>query len=174
MIRKTIAIAIDALASAILITVAAIVLTGGTTVQMGRIKIGLHSPDNLLWLLLLLLAARYAVRDWSPLLGRSSWPVSHTLTGAWRFVANADAWLGSVRASSAHKYLALLVILAVSVRILNAWLSAGFYSGDDVEIQEMTISALRGAAWPIWDLRSPIYPFLFGCGPSLVEIAVTA
>ncbi len=65
-----------------------------------------------------------------------------------------------LEAASSYRYLAILALAAVGVRIGSAWFAPGFYSGDDVEIHEMTLSALCRTSWPIWDLRSPIFPFL--------------
>jgi hypothetical protein len=54
-----------------------------------------------------------------------------------------------------------LIVLAVVVKLAAAWYLPGFFSGDDVEVHEMTLSALFGADWPIWELRSPFFPLTF-------------
>jgi hypothetical protein len=55
---------------------------------------------------------------------------------------------------------ALVSILAGSIilRLVNAWAFPGFTAGDDVEIHEMTLGALLGMDWPVWELRSSFYP----------------
>ena len=36
-----------------------------------------------------------------------------------------------------------------------------FYSGDDVEVQEMSLRALLHTEWPVWDLRNATFPLGF-------------
>jgi hypothetical protein len=54
-----------------------------------------------------------------------------------------------------------LVAGAFVVRVANAVYYYGFFSGDDVEIHQMTFSALFGTHGQIWELRSPFYPMTF-------------
>src|SRR4030081_1112955 len=51
--------------------------------------------------------------------------------------------------------------MAAVVKLAAAWCLPGFFSGDDVEIHEMTFAALFGHAWPVWELRSPFFPMAF-------------
>ena len=56
----------------------------------------------------------------------------------------------------------LCVAVAVFVfKLLLAWTSPGFFSGDDVEIHEMTLGGLLRKPWPIWDLRCAFFPMVF-------------
>ena len=48
--------------------------------------------------------------------------------------------------------------IALGLKLTFAWTSPGFYRGDDVEVQEMTIGALTHADWPIWNVRSAVFP----------------
>jgi len=58
--------------------------------------------------------------------------------------------------------IAAAVILASSIaKALNAHYYYGFCCGDDVEIQEMSLGYLFGEHWPIWDIRSAVYPVGF-------------
>jgi hypothetical protein len=47
---------------------------------------------------------------------------------------------------------------AAIVKALLAWTNPGFFSGDDVEIHEMSLGVLWRADWPIWDLRNALFP----------------
>jgi hypothetical protein len=49
-----------------------------------------------------------------------------------------------------------MIVLAIKMAIIFS--HPGFITGDDVEIQEMTIGRVVGASWPVWDLRSAVYP----------------
>ena len=58
--------------------------------------------------------------------------------------------------------IAAAVILASSIaKVLNAYYYYGFCCGDDVEIHEMSLAYLFGEHWPIWDIRSAVYPIGF-------------
>jgi hypothetical protein len=39
-----------------------------------------------------------------------------------------------------------------------AWAYPGFFSGDDVEVHEMSVGLLWDVRWPIWDLRNALFP----------------
>lgn len=47
---------------------------------------------------------------------------------------------------------------ATIVKLVLAWTSPGFFSGDDVEVQEMWLGTLWGTGWPIWDLQTALFP----------------
>src|SRR5207247_2142116 len=61
----------------------------------------------------------------------------------------AAPWLGAVMLAS------LVLKLALAYR------HPGFWTGDDVEIHEMTFARLFGHPWHGWDIRSPVYPLGF-------------
>ncbi len=42
-----------------------------------------------------------------------------------------------------------------------AWVYFGFYSGDDVEVQEMSFARLFQWDWTAWELRNPLFPMVF-------------
>jgi hypothetical protein len=69
--------------------------------------------------------------------------------------------LSTLSARRAALFVTTVCALSLAVRLLNANASYGFFSGDDVEIHEMTFAALFHLDWPIWELRSPFYPMLF-------------
>jgi hypothetical protein len=58
-------------------------------------------------------------------------------------------------------FVLLCVVVSGAARLFQAWRHAGFVTGDDVEIHEMTLGALWSAPWPVWDLRSAFYPMTF-------------
>ena len=55
----------------------------------------------------------------------------------------------------------LLIVVITVVKLANAALYPGFFSGDDVEIHEMTFARLFGWNWTAWDLRNAFYPMVF-------------
>jgi hypothetical protein len=63
------------------------------------------------------------------------------------------------RVPSAPFVVLLAVGLSLLLKIYFAVSNPGFYSGDDVEIHEMTLGHLLGQPWPVWDIRNPAFPF---------------
>ena len=49
-----------------------------------------------------------------------------------------------------------MIVLTIKMAIILS--HPGFITGDDVEIQEMTVGRVLGTSWPVWDLRSAVYP----------------
>ena len=139
----------------VVIVVAALIvfyaLAIGGTLSIGTIHIGLRSADNPVLLLGAAMALRYACRTW-PGLGI----LSRAAAGIDRFSADTLSDFHA-RVMSARWVLAIALITLI-LKIWFAASSPGFFSGDDVEVHEMTLSALLGARWPIWDLRSPVFP----------------
>jgi hypothetical protein len=60
--------------------------------------------------------------------------------------------------SSARQILLVLVVGSVVLKTWFAATSQGFVTGDDVEIHEMSLGLLLHQPWPIWDLRSAVFP----------------
>jgi hypothetical protein len=61
----------------------------------------------------------------------------------------------------ALRVLLLVITVITLVKLANAALYPGFFSGDDVEIHEMTFARIFGWNWRAWELRSPFYPMTF-------------
>ena len=57
--------------------------------------------------------------------------------------------------------LAAVGFAVFSLKALLAWRLPGFFSGDDVEIHLISMGALYGQHWPVWELRSAFFPMLF-------------
>ena len=156
--RAALTLLFDALVSALAALAVLIALSGGGTVVIGDAVISAHSVGNPLLVLLLLAAVRLAVAPNSPFLAipgftpdrlaRRARALFARLTGS-RPIGHALAIAGAVAGAS----------LALKAGI--AWSHPGFFGGDDVEIHEMTLGVLWGRGWPIWELRSAVYPMTF-------------
>jgi len=159
--RRLTAFAIDALIAALAGVILFLLLTGGGVYRVGGVRVSLRSVDHPLLILSGLLLIRFALRSWGPFLANPKWQVRDVeqraqamLTGGAR---SLDAW--PLRA--ARHALSAVMAFALLVKSALARLSPGFYSGDDVEIHEMTFSALYGYEWPVWELRSSVFPLVF-------------
>jgi Alg9-like mannosyltransferase family len=76
----------------------------------------------------------------------------------WHRVHDGLLGLGGHRATQC-----LFAIMAASLvlKLALAYLHPGFWTGDDVEIHEMTFARLFGHSWLAWNIRSPFYPLGF-------------
>jgi hypothetical protein len=69
---------------------------------------------------------------------------------------------------------ACLAVAVFVVRVLLAWRLPGFFSGDDVEIHEMTLGALLHKPWSVWDLRCAFFPMVFVYPAQRIALALGA
>lgn len=138
-----------------------IAVTGGGILQAGDIRIRARTVENPIWILTALIALRYAARNWGPFLGVRRWPVPSLIDAARRLVL--ERMPDGLLASLANPWRGLLAIAvgACLIKLLQAWTSPGFFSGDDVEVHEMSLAFLFGVKWPVWELRSAFFPMLF-------------
>ena len=77
-----------------------------------------------------------------------------------RCVSAQHALSALTESQCASRVLWLAGFVAI-VKLFNASLHPGFFSGDDVEVQEMTFAALFHWSWRAWDIRSAFYPMTF-------------
>ena len=61
----------------------------------------------------------------------------------------------------ARRYMFYAVAISAASMFASAAIHYGFVTGDDVEIQEMTLGRVFGKPWPVWALRSASYPMAF-------------
>jgi hypothetical protein len=67
-------------------------------------------------------------------------------------------WTAALDGRRAGVIVGIAIACLIVVKAVLAWTGIGFFSGDDVEVQEMSLRALWHSSWPIWDLRSPLFP----------------
>jgi hypothetical protein len=136
----------------------AIAITGGWSDTFGGIRIRATSASAAVAVALLLLGVRAAVGS-----GRFlSIPrldvdrIRDAALDAWRLIC------GSLESDRAAFHAALFVAAtSLVIKLVNIVVHGGFWTGDDVEIHEMTIGRLFGVSWPVWDLRCAFYPMAF-------------
>ena len=155
--------------------VAWVIATGGGVLWVGSLRLSIRGTDNPLIGLSLLLAARYAFFRSTPLLGVTGWSIRDLDARARAALRPGVAPAPRARAALpilsdrlaglSRRRSILLVVATVSTAIvlkaIYAYADPGFFSGDDVEVQEMALKALRHTSWPIWDLRNAFFPIGF-------------
>jgi hypothetical protein len=138
-----------------------IIASGGTSFTVSGVRISVRGVDNPVLLLALACVARYFLREWSPFLGLQRWNLNEVDAAAFTSMTRLVTWLSRMGKTRAIGAIATITAISIVIKLALAWSSPGFYSGDDVEIHEMSLGALWNANWPIWDLRSPVFPLGF-------------
>ncbi len=154
------ALVLDLLLCANALAALAILATGGGEFWLGTVHVRARTAKNLLLLLLVLLPLRFRFGD-RAILGLSSLHPQRIAAWAARLCSRLDRATREIPRAPALRIVTAGLLLSALVKILNAWFYYGFYSGDDVEIHEMTFARLFQRPWQAWELRSPLYPFLF-------------
>lgn len=156
--RSTAALVLDAVIVVLLLTVLIVIVTGGGVYYAAGIRISTRSTSNPMLIAVLLLAARLAFSSRAPFSSRTNTPSG----GFWRWAAGPLQRLEASRlprhAATLNRGIVGLCVGVTLVKLTLAWAHPGFFSGDDVEIHEMSLGILLGQDWPAWELRSPFYP----------------
>jgi hypothetical protein len=158
-VKRFIATVLDLAILLVALLVLFALIVGGT-LSLGTIRIGLRSVDNPVTILAAAVALRYLCRSW-PSFGPLSGAAARIDLFATRTLAAFDTLSRQMPWPAVRRWVPGIALAAL---LLKAWFAAtspGFFSGDDVEIHEMSLSVLLGERWPIWDLRSPVFPLGF-------------
>jgi hypothetical protein len=151
---------LDALLIVVGAAVGLIAVGGGGEFRVGGVLIRARSVGNPILLWFALAAARYALRRASPFLGLGRLPIEDIDGRSIGWLMRLRARLDSLDRPLAWRLVWVASASTLAVKVMLAAAHPGFFSGDDVEIHEMTMSALLGRDWPVWDLRNPFYPFV--------------
>jgi hypothetical protein len=148
----------DSIIAVLAVSIAVITLSGGGTFDIAGVRLGAHSVGAPLIALLLLAALRWWTAPAAPVLTIKRMTPQSLEERSLRLIESAVARLTGIDMRGA---VSLMLVLSVTVLIvkLGAILThPGFITGDDVEIQEMTLGHLLGTSWPVWEIRSAVYP----------------
>lgn len=142
------------------LAIAVILATGGGEFMFGGTRVSARSIVNPLIALTLLAAVRFIWTDrpftFHQRLGRGD--IKRAAAAA---VEAARLRLESLDEPGARRWVLAVALASLGWKLLNIFWYRGFYSGDDVEIHEMTLGLLFQRDWPVWNLRSPIFPVGF-------------
>ena len=139
-----------------------ILVTGGDVFFIAGVEIRAHHARNLIAAIVVLGALRGVLARSVPLLGRKNLDFRRLPEGCAHLTSSTYDWLQSLDRPKARRLLMGIIVISAVVKLLNGWFYYGFFSGDDVEIHEMTFSMLFDwEGWQAWGLRSAFYPMLF-------------
>jgi len=152
-------VTLDVLILCVLASVVVILGTGGGVIHALGTSVRAHGVENPIWILTALTLVRYAMGS-RPFLGIRRWPREAMLQrgrdAVTRFPASAAARLRAPLIA-----ITCLAVMVFLIRVFLAWRAPGFFSGDDVEIHEMTLGVLLRKPWPVWNLRCAFFPMVF-------------
>jgi hypothetical protein len=157
-VQLALAVALDAVAVLLALAALGIVVTGGAVIFVRGHRISLTGVDNPLAALALLCTLRYVLLYRSPYLGVERWAPRRVDEGARALIGRARLFIETLPAPSAVRIVLCLFVVTTIVKLVFAWTNPGFFSGDDVEIHEMSLRTLWKTEWSVWDLRNAFFP----------------
>lgn len=138
--------------------IAVVTVSGGGVFEWAGVRVSARSIGNPLVALLL----SYALRWWSsPTLPFFAFTAVTPKSLEERSLALLETFVAKLQELSIASAVRIVAVLSAAVLIVKLSIilgHPGFITGDDVEIQEMTLGHLLGRSWSTWDLRSAAYP----------------
>ena len=173
-LKAAAAASLDLLLSIASLIILLVLVTGGGEGRLGSIPVRAYTCSNLVLLCVPLLLVRWVVRSWAPFLGIRTLQLERLTDRSERLLSTVRSTLLALDEARAARLVWFVIAAVFVLKVLNAWFYFGFYSGDDVEVQEMSLARVFGWDWRAWDLRSPFYPmtFLFPVQRLLVALGV--
>ena len=140
-----------------LVTYLFLLLTdGGTYIILGH-SVKFHSTRNAVVLLLAASALRLTVMS-VPFLAIPRLSLSRLPAAAHSLGLMTQERLPALSRRAITVTLATMCGVQVLLKAFNAWHYYGFFSGDDVEIHEMSLKAAGRIDAPIWEIRNAFFP----------------
>jgi hypothetical protein len=153
---------VDCLISILAFIVLFILFLGGGIYELGpNIRVSAQHITNPLAILFFVAALRFVWKRKSPFLGMRSFEPDKLSAASLRFSRYVHDVLSKIGHSQACRIALIIIGASILIKILNAYFYFGFFSGDDVEVQEMSLTHLFQWSWRASELRSPFYPMVF-------------
>ena len=139
-----------------------VLVTGGSAFQVGEhIRISARSIVNPLAALSALLLLRFTCFGSIPFFNISSLSFTRLADCALAAVDSLVRKISGIEPRTVKRIVFWTIALSVLLKMTIAYVNFGFFSGDDVEIQEMSFARLFHWDWQAWELRNPLFPMVF-------------
>lgn len=138
-----------------------ILLAGGGSYCFFSINLSIHHISTPLAALFLLFIFRYKLFKERPFLGIQKINIEFAYHAAYKSCETIYYYLRGLGSRKTLRIVFLIIAVSILIKLLNAYFYFGFFSGDDVEIHEMTFSHLHNWDWEAWNLRNPLFPMFF-------------
>lgn len=154
-------IALDFLIVLLAVVVIFILLTGGGFFYIGKTLIQLQGVENPITFLYILMIIRLLLDRKIPFLGVISFSKKDIISSCNLISNKLYLTISNLRSNRIIRVVMLIIVISLIIKIFNAYYYYGFFSGDDVEIHEMTFAHLFDWDTKAWNLRSPFFPMVF-------------
>ncbi len=138
-----------------------VLLTGGGSYYFFNISFSIHDISTPLAALFLLIVLRYKLSKERSFLGIQKLNVEFACRVAYKNCEHIYCCLKDIGQRKTFRIIFLIIVVSTLIKLLNAYFYFGFFSGDGVEIHEMTFSNLHNWDWEAWNLRNPFFPMVF-------------
>ena len=138
-----------------------VLVTGGVVYHVAGIEIGANSTRNFGYALFFFGLIRYKLREALPFLGLPALDLKKLPFTCFMKCVSLYDRLAALNNSQVKKWILVIVIFSALLKLLNAYFYYGFFSGDDVEVHEMTFAHLFAWDWQAWELRNSFFPMVF-------------
>jgi len=138
-----------------------VLITGGGNYCFFGINLSIHHISTPLAILFFLIVLRYEFFKERPFLGIGKLNTDSVYRAAYKSCENIFYYLRGLEPRKALRIIFLIIAVSTLIKLLNAYFYFGFFSGDGVEIHEMTFSHLHNWNWEAWNLRNPFFPMFF-------------
>lgn len=139
-----------------------VLVTGGGAYQIGAgIRISARHIVNPLAILFSLLLLRLACLRRIPFFNIRTLSLDRWADRAWAASEKLARKISGLEPRAVKRIVFWTIVLSVLLKMAIAFVYFGFYSGDDVEVQEMSFAHLFHWDWQAWELRNPLFPMVF-------------
>ena len=151
----------DVLIVLLTLAVIFILITGGKLIKIGNTRVLLQGIENPISFLYMLSIFRCFLFRKTPFLGIVPFDIKSLTKKCQKLCKKLYVGLLSLESYKVYRIVAFVMGISLIFKMFTAYHFYGFFSGDDVEIHEMTFSLLFNWGTKAWDLRSPFFPMIF-------------
>lgn len=138
-----------------------ILLTGGRIFYIGKTLIQLQGIENPITFLYFLIVIRVLLDRKTPFLGSVSLSIERIIRSCNVICQKLYLAISNLQSNKLTRVVIIIIGISLVIKIFNAYHYYGFFSGDDVEVHEMTFAHLFDWDTKAWNLRSPFFPMVF-------------
>ena len=129
--------------------------------MLGETQVQLQGIENPLTLLYVLIVIRIILDRRAPFLGIVAFHPGSLVNSCNKLCRKLYLKISNLGSRSIFHVVIFIIGISLLIKIFNSYHFIGFFSGDDVEIHEMTFAHLFEWDSKAWNLRSPFFPMVF-------------
>lgn len=138
-----------------------ILLTGGGQYNISGIQLSMRHIATPIAALYIFCIVRFLISKDKPFLGIHNLNLNRLHYSANEFFKSVYNYIKDLERGKVLRIIIIAISISIIIKVLNSYFYFGFFSGDDVEIHEMTFSHLYNWDWQAWNMRNAIFPMIF-------------